>query len=338
MRRGRYTKGLFIAATLAILTFAQYSTDLGSHHFHLFYQALFFIPIILAGLWFGLKRALLVSIAITLILTPFTVTYWSGRTVGNFNNITEMILYNVIASIVGGLRDREQNKERRLQQSMRLAAMGEAASILAHDIKTPLISIGGYARWLRNHMAQRECQECWERIDIIIEESQRLEAMMGKILDFARPLQPEKSMENIKQVTEQALAIIDDFAQRKKITMALRTAPSLPFLPVDPSLMKQALINLLKNAIEASPEGEEVEIRAYSQHRGMLIEVRDHGCGLPLGRNREIFQPFFTTKREGTGLGLSVVQKIVEAHQGQIEVLPNGKKGSIFRISLPLHE
>jgi len=112
--------------------------------------------------------------------------------------------------------------------------------------------------------------------------------------------------------------------------------PGLPLVSLDPLLLKQALMNLLKNAVEASPEGESIEMEIYSRPRRLLIEVRDHGCSFPPGKRQEIFQPFFTTKSGGTGLGLAIVQKIVQAHQGEIEVLENGGKGSIFRISLPL--
>ncbi len=160
--------------------------------------------------------------------------------------------------------------------------------------------------------------------------------MMTKILDFSRPLRPDKSRQNVEQVLKQTLAIVADLAQMKKITISSRAGQNLPLVIADPNLLKQALINLLKNAIEASPEGEEVEIRAYSSHQRMIIQVADHGEGLRPEVREEIFQPFFTTKYGGTGLGLPIVQKIVEAHQGQIEVLDNEKRGSIFRVSLPL--
>jgi signal transduction histidine kinase len=98
--------------------------------------------------------------------------------------------------------------------------------------------------------------------------------------------------------------------------------------------MKQALINLLTNAIDASPEGEIVTVSSYQKGGKIIIDVSDHGCGVPIDRKEEIFSPFFTTKEHGTGLGLPIAKKIVEAHNGSMEVLENRQKGAIFRVML----
>jgi len=107
-------------------------------------------------------------------------------------------------------------------------------------------------------------------------------------------------------------------------------------LTFDCQRMKQVLINLLMNAIEASPEGEIVTVHAYRKGRKLVVDVTDHGSGVPYDRREEMFSPFFTTKKEGTGLGLPIVEKIIEAHHGQIEIVDNSDRGVTFRTVIPI--
>jgi two-component system, NtrC family, sensor histidine kinase HydH len=115
-----------------------------------------------------------------------------------------------------------------------------------------------------------------------------------------------------------------------------KISPHLPEVFLDPLRLKQVLLNLLLNAIEASPEGESVGLDLYHKRKNIIIDVRDHGCGLPPGKKEEIFSPFFTTKSKGTGLGLPIAKKIVEAHEGMLEVLENPAKGVTFRVIIPM--
>src|SRR5574342_33146 len=127
------TKGkiALLAFLISGITFAHYFTEWNVHHYHIFYQGLYFLPVILAGFWFGLRGSLAASLSITILYLPFTVIHWHGFSADDFNSVMEMVLYNVVALILGMLRDRETKVQGRLRESERLASMGKMVSCLA---------------------------------------------------------------------------------------------------------------------------------------------------------------------------------------------------------------
>ena len=326
-------KIIIIAILVGGITLFHYLTEMNEHLYHLSYQGLYFLPVMLAGFWFGLKGGLGTSLSITALYLPFTVTHWDGFSVGDFNSIVEMVLYNAVAVLIGGLRDREKTMQSRLHEAGRLAAIGKAVSGLAHDLKTPLIAIGGISRLVHKNLEENSPHR--KKLDIIVEEVQRLEGMIKEMLDFSRPLELHRSEEDLNNVISQSLAIISDLAEERKVRVEWQSSQNSPLISFDAPRMKQALINLLMNAIEASPEGEIVTVSSYQKGRKLIIDVIDRGGGIQANKKEEIFSPFFTTKEGGTGLGLPIAKKIVEAHSGYLEVLENREKGVIFRVRIP---
>lgn len=333
MGRGERTRIILVAALVAGITFLHYFTESKVHYYHIFYQGLYFLPVMLAGFWFGLRGALCASLSITILYLPFTILHWKGFSADDFNSVMEMVLYNVVAVILGKLRDQEKAVQKRLHEAERLAAMGKAVSGLAHDLKTPLIAIGGISRLVQKSLG--EYNPCREKLDLIIKETQRLEEMVKEMLDFSKPLELHRSKEDISKVVNQCTDIISDLAQWRKVKVENQCPQDLPLVSFDASRIKQALINLLINAIDASPEGETVTVYSYLNRKRLIIEVSDNGSGIPIDRKEEVFFPFFTTKRDGTGLGLPIVKKIVEAHQGYLEILGNRERGVTFRVIIP---
>jgi signal transduction histidine kinase len=327
-------KAVLIAAMVGVITVFLYLSELKEHTHHLFYQGLYFIPVMLAGFWLGLKGGLMTSATITLLQLPFTFIYWGGFTIGDANNLMELILYNAVAALLGILRDREQAHDVQLKESERLAAMGKACSALAHDMRTPLIAIGGLCRSAQRHVNPND--EFAKKLSIIVEESQRLDKMVSDMLDFSRPLELYLASEDIRDLVSQCLDVVSETAGRRRVKIHEESSANLPPALVDRERMKQALLNLLINAIEASPEGETVTVACERQRRRILIDVRDHGDGIPPDQREEIFFPFFTTKKGGTGLGLPIVKKIIEAHRGNLEILDNPDRGVTFRMAIPL--
>lgn len=334
MWQNKRVKIIFIAFLVVSITFLHYSTKASLLRYHIFYQGLYFLPIILAGFWLGSRGALLTSLSITLLYFPIIIMYWKGFSAWDFNEITEVVLYNVVGVVLGMLRDREQVEEKRSREAERLAAMGKGVSGLAHDLKTPLIAIGGFSRLVQKRLQSNDPLQ--EKMNLIIEETQRLENMVTEILDFSRPLELHRSQGDIDQILGQSLAIVEVVAREKKVNIQRKTSRNHHPISLDLERMKQVLINLIINAIEASPNGETVSISTYTRRNSLMIEVSDQGCGISPDKREEIFFPFFTTKREGTGLGLPIAKKIIEAHQGYLEVLDNVGKGTTFRTVIPL--
>ena len=142
-------RSFFLLSLVGGTTVSYYFTEWKVHHYHVFYQGLYFLPVMLAGFWFALRGGLATSLGITILLLPFTITHWKGFSADDFNSVMELVLYNVVAVILGKLRDQERIVQKRLREAERLAAMGKAVSGLAHELKTPLIAIGGLSRLVR---------------------------------------------------------------------------------------------------------------------------------------------------------------------------------------------
>ena len=346
VRRKKSKTALIIFLTLANTLFL-YSTEVSERHYLVFYLGFYFFPIILAGFWFGLWSVLGTSLSITVLYLPFTVTHWESFSADDLNNILEMILFNAVAVILGILRDRERAEQRRSREAETLAAIGRAMSGVAHDMKTPLVAIGGFSRLIQRKLQKcdsdsEQCKiftrEAQEKLDVITNETMRLENMVKDMLDFAKPLELHRSEHNINRIIEECLAVIRDVAQEKRVKLQLQPSEDLTAVSLDAMRMKRAVVNLVMNAIQASSDGEVVTVRNYRKDNKAIVEVIDNGRGIPSDKKEEIFSPFHSTKKEGTGLGLPIVKKIVEAHRGHLEILDNQEKGTTFRILMPLNE
>jgi two-component system, NtrC family, sensor histidine kinase HydH len=345
-KNGKF-KTILIAVLIIINTLFLYSTEVSEKHYLVFYLSFYFVPVILAGFWFGLRSALASSLGITLLYLPFTVMHWKGFSADDLNNMMEMILFNAVAVIFGVLRDREQAEQKRSREAENLAAIGRAMTSVAHDMKTPLIAIGGFSRLvqgkLQKYSSKNEdyktlAEEAQEKLDIVINETRRLENMVKDMLDFAKPMELHRSEEDVKGIIEECLSVIRDLAQEKRLNLHTQSSENLPPVSLDAMRMKRVLINLVMNAIQASPEGGTITVHSYQRGNKVIIEVIDCGCGVPSDKREEIFWPFYSTKKEGTGLGLPIAKRIVEAHRGRLEVLENKEKGAIFRILIPVNE
>ena len=326
-------KIVLIVALIAGITALHYRTDLSARHYHVFHLGVYFFPVILAGFWFGLTGGLATSLSITMLSLPFILRTWQGFSAEDFHNIKILVLYNVVAIMLGILSDREKAEQRRLQEAQSLAAMGRALASVAHDMKTPLIAIGGFTRLVQKHL-EPDNPHC-DKLDIVLREVQRMENMVKDMLDFSRPLDLKLSDEDANQVITECLSVLEYAAQDRKVRLQSELSNDLPPVCVDSMRMKQVLINLIMNAIQASPEGEAVTVCSCQSGGELIIDVTDSGCGIPPEKREEIFSPFFTTKKDGTGLGLPITRKIIEAHRGHLLMLDKPEKGIIFRVVIP---
>jgi two-component system sensor histidine kinase HydH len=339
--RSALIKAALLTVLVFVITILHYTTRESAHYSHILYQELYFVPLVLSSFWFGLRGGLITSICISVLYLPFILMLWNGCSPEDFSRLLEIGLYNSLAAIMGIMRDRELRKQERLMESENLAAMGRALSGVAHDMKTPLIAIGGFSRLIQKQVAKCICQEdedCHKKLNIVVGETQRLEALVKDMLDFSRPLELQSSHEDIRVIIKESIAIAEVVANEKKVSIESQLPKDVRPRLVDSMRMKAVLINLLVNAVHASPELEVVTVRCYENRMNLLIDVIDRGCGIPADTRERIFHPFFTTKREGTGLGLPISKKIIEAHGGSLEVLDNQGQGLTFRIVLPFEK
>ena len=322
-----------VSILIAGITFLTYYLGADWRYLHIFCRGLYFIPVMLAGFWFGLLGGLFASLAICLLYIPYASMGWKAFSELDFDRVIDVVLYNMVALIIGILSDRQKADQKIAQEAGNLAAVGKSVAGVAHDMKTPLVAIGGFTLLVKKYIQEDHPHR--DKLDIIIDETQRLDNMLKDMLDFSRPLDLNRSANNVDSVIEECLDVVEAEAQRKNVHVRHQSSPGLSATNIDRMRMKQVFINLIINAIQASQEGRNVIIRTHQTRSETIVEVVDFGCGISPDKREEIFMPFFSTKKEGTGLGLPIVRKIVEAHQGKIRVISNPKGGTIFRIVVP---
>ncbi|HXV22521.1 MAG TPA: ATP-binding protein [Desulfuromonadales bacterium] len=226
--------------------------------------------------------------------------------------------------------------QERLIQGEKMAVLGEMAASVTHELRNPLVAIGGFAQRL-NRVAAGAREK--EYATIIAREVQRMEAMLSNILDFAKKEMLCFAECPVPQVIEEALALEYDALLRGSVRLVTEIAESLPTIQGDEQKLRQVMINLIANARQAMSAGGVLTVRAYRTilrgDEAVTVEVEDTGGGIPADILRNIFNPFFTTKEGGTGLGLPISHRIVEQHRGRIEV-KNRVRGAVFILRLPV--
>ena len=226
--------------------------------------------------------------------------------------------------------------EDRVLQSERLAAVGNTVAHIAHEIKNPLLIIGGFARQLLK--APGFDDQARRKLSIMAEEVSHLEEMVAEMRDFVRRPPTQKRPGQIAAVVTEALELFQDTFKEHHIQVRRVEETALPPVAFDPQQVHQVLINLFKNALEAMPKGGEITITSRVKGDQMEISVTDTGVGMPAEVAGNIFQPYFTTKEKGTGLGLAICQNIMEEHGGCIFADSAPGQGATFTIQLPLKE
>lgn len=224
----------------------------------------------------------------------------------------------------------------------RLAALGELSAIVAHEVRNPLGVIFNAVASLRRLLVPGG--DAAMLLDILGEESDRLNRIVGDLLDYTRPRDPVLQQEDLGRVLQDSLeaARMQGGGADRSIRIQSDVEPGLPPVPMDRRLIRQALVNVAVNAIQSMPQGGLVQVRARREaHAGreqLRIDVVDQGPGIPAELLHRVFEPFFTTKAQGTGLGLAVVRRILEEHRGEIAVDSIPGRGTTFTFRLPLSQ
>jgi signal transduction histidine kinase len=232
------------------------------------------------------------------------------------------------------------NTQTRLIQSEKLAALGEVVAGIAHEIKNPLVSIGGFARRLEKNLKENSSEKKYMRI--VLKEVHRLENILNQTLVFSRDLPPPSSAQDVNRIIEESLSILEGEFHERNIQVVKDLDPGLPPMLSDPQQMKQIFLNLFVNAAQAMGGIGQLKVKTFCGDRGgkrfLQAEVTDTGGGIPQKDLENIFNPFFTTKHEGTGLGLAITHKIVTRYGGEIEVINHPGVGVTFAIRFPLKD
>ncbi|MBI5083159.1 MAG: sensor histidine kinase [Acidobacteria bacterium] len=345
-----------IAGGILSLALLHWLVPVTEVHIHNFLQHLNFLPIVLAGLFFGWRGAAVSTLASAVLQFPHLWRTWESLPVYVSDMLLELPVFGLGGVVIGMLAERErgqrlklektkqqletvyqklQDNIERLKRTERLSAAGQLSAGLAHEIRNPLASISGAAGILkRGHASGENRREC---LEIIEKETQRLNRLLGSFLDFARPRAPRFQPVDLVALLDSVAGLAQHAAITTSVEIRQEIHEPLPEVRCDPEQLKQVLLNLIINAIQATDGPGTVCLQAGAGDGNVAILVRDEGCGIPEADRERIFDPFFTTKENGTGLGLAVAAKIIEQHGGVLAAEANPKRGMTFRVELSVN-
>jgi len=358
----RASKVGLIALLAVAPTMAHYLTDAHSGPAHDIYQRAYYLPVILAGLWFGLRGGLLTAGLIAIAYFPHVLHGWHGPH-SLFYRTMEVAMYVGVGALTGWLSGRLQvatqeaeeayrnlkrktdalfSLEEQLRRSDRLSALGQLTAGLAHEIRNPLASIKTSVEIMsaRDRDVPRRDDEP-DFGGIILEETARLDRILSEFLQFARTEQTRQPGEPHCCRVGTALRKVRDLTEpqlkRNGVRVVMDEAELDVPVGVCDSHLRQVFLNLLINSLDAMPAGGEFRVHRLSgQDNKVTLQVEDTGPGIGPEIASKVFDPFFTQKSSGTGLGLSIVERVLHSHGGSIKLDIEEAPSSRFIITLPM--
>ena len=327
VRRNRHW--IFIAFVAALITalhflvFAKYSPLV-------VLEELYYIPLLLGALWFGFQGALVTYILVSLLYLPFFFGGWTTSALSMADRVLHLVFSGIVTFTAAFFVDRERKKRQQAEREKYLAGIGQAATMIVHDLKNPLISILGFGRRIQEGKGNTDAA-----VQVIMDSARSMERIVNDVLDFARPVRLELKEEDGRAIIKRVYDSCTTKAEEKGVSLSL----DLPADPVpvvmDGVQMQRALVNLVNNAIEASGTGQNILLTAADEKNHLAVRIRDHGSGMDQEALDKLFTPFFTTKKGGTGLGMSIAKKIIEAHKGKIRIESKQGTGTAVIITMP---
>lgn len=258
------------------------------------------------------------------------LTYELGK-----RNRQETLNYQAVAEQLAAANSNLQKAEEAMRRTERLAALGQLTAGLAHELRNPIGTIKNSAELLSKRLPQED-DIAQELSGFIQSEVDRTNSLITRFLQFARPFQLQRSRQDIAQVLDRAILHVERQFPTFPITFVKNYAPDVPAADIDQELIEQVFINLLTNAAQASPPGSVVTVKTRAGDQLLEVAIIDRGTGIDPAIQSSIFNPFFTTKKEGVGLGLAIVAKIIDEHAGRIVLESEPGQGSVFRVLLPI--
>ncbi|MCG6957353.1 MAG: HAMP domain-containing protein [Gemmatimonadetes bacterium] len=224
-----------------------------------------------------------------------------------------------------------------IARAQHLASVGELASGLAHEIKNPVVAITHGLDLVRRRVGPNPAVD--PILEEVTRELRRIGTAVRDLLSFARPASPTLAPTDVNVVVERACRLLEPSADRRGVSLHVSSVPGMPTVPADATLLQQALVNVILNAIEATPAGGEIRVFPDATELGIAIRVSDTGAGIPRDQLDQVFKPFFTTRPQGgTGLGLSITREIVERHGGTVTIDSLEAVGTTVEIMIPAGE
>lgn len=350
----RFFPQVTIGLIIVLITVLHFLTPLDQIVWHEIYQRLYYIPIIAAALLYGLRGGLAASIFTTVVYSPHIFLHWQhGHFDYSINQYAEIVIFNLVGGVMGALGDRlkqarekaEKNAAERqkaydelqktfeqLLQAEKLSSLGELSAGIVHEVRNPLAAIKGAVEILEDELAKDSPRR--EFANLAKKEVERLDKLVGEFLRFARPATLSVQLNDLNKIVESVAALVENQANSQSVKIEKDLQKNLPEVLIDSEQIKQVLLNLAINSLQAMPNGGQIAFRTSENGKFCVVEVEDTGGGINEKILPKIFDPFFTTKEKGVGLGLSIAHKIVNQHEGTLSVANDSGK-TVFSLHLP---
>ena len=346
-----------IAGSLVAISFLRYATlryatEPLASIWHELSLRLYYVPILMAAYWYGVTGGLVVAL---LSATAYLNRMMPGAPRFDPSRYAEIVVFHVIGLSVGLLASAQRRATARYQHAAetlesanrdlresneqirridRLKTVGEVAMGLAHEIRHPLASIRGALEIIEARSKADSPEAEFSQLAML--EVQRLDSLVWEFLTYARPHDPELRVVPLYEVIAQVVRLLRVEAERARVDLVVERAETTIEVQIDPLQFEQVLLNVVLNAIQATPAGKRIVVREQLDHDEALVDIIDEGPGIAPDHLPRIFSPFFTTREQGTGLGLAIAHRIVATHQGSIEVYRTSESGTCFRLRLPV--
>lgn len=344
---------LILATVILLISTLHYLTPAERLVLHQIYQRMYYIPIILAAFWYGLRGGIGAALLAGLTYSPHVVMSWQPQNYEYaLNQYAEITLFFVIGAVTGWLGDQKRHEHERaerintelqaayvdlrqtigqLLKAERLSSLAEIASGVVHEVRNPLSAIKGAVEILEDEIDKNSPRREFARIAKL--EVERIDKLVHEFLRFARPPALSKTRSDLTDLVNSAIQLLEQQAESANVEIKSALAGDLPALELDREQIMQVLLNLLINSIEAMPDGGTITVRTTLEGKSVTVEIEDTGGGIPDDVIEYIFDPFFTTKDKGSGLGLAVAHKIVAQHDGEL-IADNTDQGVRFKLTL----
>lgn len=349
-------RAFFPVLAIGLVSLLHYYTPTTHYWMHPLLQRAYYVPVLLMALWFGWRGGIVTAALAALSYLPHIAMAWQSQPGYRAAGYVEIGMFFVIGGLTGALADEERSQRKKIEETAaklketymqlqafleqlrradRLSALGELSAGLAHEIRNPLGSLEGAVQILRRpELPAQTRQEFAEMAD---REVVRLKGLLTNFLEFARPQPPRRTVIEPQLLLESVSQLAGETAKMAGSTIRIE-ALQVPAVFVDAEQIKQVLLNLVLNAVQAMPSGGEVVLRSRQAGGSALLEVVDQGVGIAQENLERIFDPFFTTRAGGTGLGLSIAYQIINRHEGHLSVSKNADRGVTFTVALPLSQ
>ncbi len=351
-----------ITAFILIISVLHYSTPVSKLPFHLIYMQSYFIPIILAAFWFGVRGGLGTALIISLIYLPHIMFQWGGFTLINSVRFLQIALFLLLGYLTGLKAQGEKEEKKRYQQAAlklekslqelqkkteqifemeqqlksadRLAVIGELTANLAHEVRNPLGSIRGAAEILRDAVPDNLKE--LEFFEIIIQETKRLNQVVENYLDYAKKSNKMISLIDIRDIIHNVRLMLEPKMRKSGIRLVEQLPQKPLYIKAQAIHLWQILMNVLLNAVQAMPQGGQIVVEAHVTNAHVNLSIKDSGSGIQKKDLQRIFDSFYTTKPTGSGLGLAIVKRIAQENRWPIKMDSQGGKGTTFNIRFPI--